>query len=701
MASSLKNYADTSLWTKYSDNIWKIAVEGSVEIGNIVFDHGKKVGIKIVKESSFSTLAQKVAHLTEDYTFIYHNGAAYVYLSGGNPAQIHSDIEIVDRALAPQIIDILPYAKNITIENLSLKYANFGITAGNYTDNITIRGVEIGYIGGCVMENNVARWGNGIEFWGAKNLTVENCWIYQCYDAGFTHQADGESPHENIKFTNNLVEFCQYAIEAWNKDYGMSDIEYTDNILRFAGYQVFDPKVRYGSDSSATSLILLGDINGEVNNFKVENNIFDTSYGYIFYDFNEDIEYNNNSYLQQSQLDTYFYTKNEYCDMVTAVLSSNGTVYKAIDEYSFEKGVEVVEPSFKEAIYVMHKDTGDYKVCFNDDIVGGQFCTITDDIAVDSKNVVVNFDYFYDGKDATADVVNLNNSEVICTLKNGWNSCSASIANFSGEMCIGIRNKDATTGLGATLYLKNTEITVGSENIVNIKAKQFFTIKPAYILNVYEEDIPYESVPEDKTAFLIDFSNTTAGSPYRKLTSDPYGKDKSIKISFSYYLTDAEDKELMVYNLAGGSFADEITDKIYLYTGRHRFSYQLDVSTENKTVCVAIGVINEAVKSNAKLYIWDVSITVGGTEYFDKNTAQWYQGTVPEMDTMQFSDVELNGDSNNDGVVDILDFIRLKKHLVNEKLCIKKSNVNIYKDSYIDSLDLIVFKKILLGCYYN
>ena len=55
------------------------------------------------------------------------------------------------------------------------------------------------------------RYGNGVEcYGGCANFVVDNCWIYQIYDAGVTFQYGTEMPDisitmETVHFTNNLL----------------------------------------------------------------------------------------------------------------------------------------------------------------------------------------------------------------------------------------------------------------------------------------------------------------------------------------------------------------------------------------------------------------------------------------------------------------------------------------------------------------
>ena len=72
------------------------------------------------------------------------------------------------------------------------------------------------------------RYGNGIELWnGGYNILINNCWIYQVYDSGITHQGQGTVAgdslftQDNITISNNLVEYCALAcVGYWASDSG-------------------------------------------------------------------------------------------------------------------------------------------------------------------------------------------------------------------------------------------------------------------------------------------------------------------------------------------------------------------------------------------------------------------------------------------------------------------------------------------------
>ena len=92
----------------------------------------------------------------------------------------------------------------------------------------------------------MTRYGNGVEIYGGcEDYLVENCYIYQVYDAGITHQITTHGKCfelSGIRYINNLVERCVYSIEYFlEKTEGdtesfISDCVMSGNILRLSGY---------------------------------------------------------------------------------------------------------------------------------------------------------------------------------------------------------------------------------------------------------------------------------------------------------------------------------------------------------------------------------------------------------------------------------------------------------------------------------
>ena len=272
--ASLQNYADESLWKETSTaNVWRIKLEGLSDVGNIIFDHGKACA------SAGKRLNLKA--VTEDMSY-YHDtnkGYLYLYMSKGNPGKLYSSIEIATNKHALGAYTPDATLENVTIENLCIKYTGaHGISFGS-AKNVKITNCEIGYIGGSMQNGKKVRYGNGIEFYGdVEGALIENNWIYQCYDAGYTNQGAG-NVQNNITVKGNLIEYCNYNIEVFisEKEGGkVTNTSYESNILRFAGYG-FGSYNRIGSDCSQTANIRNSLSTQPCQNFVIKNNVFDCS----------------------------------------------------------------------------------------------------------------------------------------------------------------------------------------------------------------------------------------------------------------------------------------------------------------------------------------------------------------------------------------------------------------------------------------
>ncbi len=182
-----------------------------------------------------------------------------------------------------------------TIDNLAVKYVGYhGISFYSSVDskpvkNVTVTNCEIGWIGGAfhageAYADKKTRLGNGIEFYGACNdssdaILVQNNWIYQCYDAGYTNQGV-YNVAQNITVTENLIEYCVYSIEIWmNEEDGlMKNCHYDNNIMRFAGYGFeVDNRPTFGATDVAISHVNFMFSPQPCEDVTVNNNIFDTS----------------------------------------------------------------------------------------------------------------------------------------------------------------------------------------------------------------------------------------------------------------------------------------------------------------------------------------------------------------------------------------------------------------------------------------
>jgi hypothetical protein len=180
-----------------------------VDVGNIIFDHGKVCGWK----------KWSVVSLDNAYDYYYDGTSQRVFLNASaNPATMHDSIEL---AMRRHVID-QANTHHVVYDGLAVKYgAAHGFGGGN-THHLTIRNCDLGYIGGAHQftkpDGVPVRYGNAIEFWGAaSDHLVENCRIWEVYDAALTNQNKTATVRqENIVYRNNIIWNCEYSFEYWN-----------------------------------------------------------------------------------------------------------------------------------------------------------------------------------------------------------------------------------------------------------------------------------------------------------------------------------------------------------------------------------------------------------------------------------------------------------------------------------------------------
>ncbi|MBR6777218.1 MAG: right-handed parallel beta-helix repeat-containing protein, partial [Clostridia bacterium] len=224
-----------------------------------------------------NTFVSKYVHVSKNGVDVGVPARLYLRCDEGNPGDVYDSIEIMYRG------NLIGGASGVTFDNLCVKYAgSHGIGMGT-VENVTVRNCEVGYIGGSAQfykDYYIIRYGNGIEVYGGcKNFTIDNCYVYQCYDAGITHQysngGDGPLYHETVRFTNNVIEKCIYGIEfflgrtASGKidERVMKDVLYKGNILAYSGEG-------WGHDPSRAAGIKGWDNKYHTENFGVEENVF-------------------------------------------------------------------------------------------------------------------------------------------------------------------------------------------------------------------------------------------------------------------------------------------------------------------------------------------------------------------------------------------------------------------------------------------
>lgn len=290
------NAAEQGVWRQTEvKNVYVYEAELGADIGTLVFNNGEACATKVMmyRKADGTTLHidtrepfASYRDLKRDLEF-YHDykdaKRVYLYSAEGNPAERFASIELLVKG------NIIQARNNVHIDNLCIKYGGaHGIGSGT-TKGLTVTNCELGWIGGSIQgealfgRSNPTRYGNAIEIYGGcESFVVDNCYIYQIYDAAITHQHQGDTQEllemKNIVYSNNLVEDCVYSIEYFlsradvNTQHYMDNILMCNNILRRSGWGW--GKQRPDKETPA-HIKSWGHHYNRATNFVVRDNIFD------------------------------------------------------------------------------------------------------------------------------------------------------------------------------------------------------------------------------------------------------------------------------------------------------------------------------------------------------------------------------------------------------------------------------------------
>ncbi len=288
-----ENLADPKLWELYDSehHIWKYTKK-IFDCGTLVFGEDEKhsykhipsyLGGKYVCRDDESREFIMQEELTGDLDIYWHleelttyspvkdedfpipaltyeynpEGELFLRCDGGNPGDIFDSIEAV-----PKLSGIRTCGQpDITISNITFKYIGIhGVAAGGRSvKNLRVEYCDFGWIGGTIQNyfgldpnypeggrGTVTRYGNGVEIYGGcDGYTVSNCYFYEIYDAGATHQVTTNGQKyvmENILYENNVFDKCVYGIEYFldmtegDTESYMKNVKIRGNIFLNGGY---------------------------------------------------------------------------------------------------------------------------------------------------------------------------------------------------------------------------------------------------------------------------------------------------------------------------------------------------------------------------------------------------------------------------------------------------------------------------------
>lgn len=237
----------------------------TVDVGNIILDHGKICGWK-----KWST-----QDLQNPYDYFYDGTSQRVFLNcPDNPATLHESIEF---AMKGHVVN-QNGKHHVVYDDLAVMYGASHGFGGGSTHHLIIRNCDLGYIGGAHQfthpNGHPVRFGNAIEFWGAAHdHLVENCRIWEVYDAALTNQGRGPSSKQvNITYRNNLILNSEYSFEYWNNpDTALTkNIRFVNNTCINAG-TVWSHAQRPNPNGSH---LMLYSNTAETSNIEIKYNVF-------------------------------------------------------------------------------------------------------------------------------------------------------------------------------------------------------------------------------------------------------------------------------------------------------------------------------------------------------------------------------------------------------------------------------------------
>ena len=208
---SLDVLSDHSVWCEEEKNIWVTEAIKDDEVCNFIFNNEDNCGtLRWTKEE---LCAQGDFF---DTCFGYRNGLKefpeghkiYLY-SEKNPGEYYNHIEAVVYGRRWMVTS----GTNLRFENLRfINSGVHGIAGGPCAKNLHVKNCNFEFIGGAVWNYNLKiRFGNGFECWDiAEDVSVTDCYFYNIYDSGVTHQGSKEKcePCKNVHFDNNIFIKC-------------------------------------------------------------------------------------------------------------------------------------------------------------------------------------------------------------------------------------------------------------------------------------------------------------------------------------------------------------------------------------------------------------------------------------------------------------------------------------------------------------
>ena len=276
------------------------------DVGNIILD-GTKAAFKKWTRADLKT---------QDDFWYDEKSIRVVYYSDDNPAKKYKNIEA---ALHRHIVDHT-ICSHVVFDGLDIRYGAAHGFGGTKAKHCVYRNLDVSWIGGADQyrqggDGRRVRYGNGIEFWAdAEDCLVENCRLWEIYDAALTNQGSGVNVERNITYRNNTIWNSEYSFEYWNR--GPESV--TENVV-FENNVCVDAGFGWGHAQRPTKNgrhVMMYNNQAKTKNLIIRNNVFcnaTESLIRIDSDFRDGLMMEGNQYWQPDGGEVFFrLIKNRY-----------------------------------------------------------------------------------------------------------------------------------------------------------------------------------------------------------------------------------------------------------------------------------------------------------------------------------------------------------------------------------------------------
>ena len=283
----------TGGWTNVGGNIWKSNAifaplpgytngqpyNNANDVGNIIYNPTPTTiatgveGMTGSPSAGTGQLTNGTSVLTSPGMWLFNTNDYHVYLySTTNPDTAFPNLEL---AINTNIVDFIS-ASYVYLQNFAIKYgAGGGVYSSSNASHVTLRDLQISYIGGGNLGGGGIRYGDAITFFGnADNDLVERVQSWQIYDGGPNNQADGGNiTVNNITYRNNIVWNAIYSFPMFFNDGGntVSNIIVENNT--FVGSDTWSVNQRTNGNQQFGLYIPLAG-NPAISNIIFKNNVF-------------------------------------------------------------------------------------------------------------------------------------------------------------------------------------------------------------------------------------------------------------------------------------------------------------------------------------------------------------------------------------------------------------------------------------------